>query len=166
MEQHMMFTLCNSDEPRKSAVSLRDKPELIPMAAKWFHNIWNVPEQAYLDSMKEALDADPAVPAWYVILNGKGHIIAGLGVIENDFHKRPDLRPNICALYVEKPYRKQGLARTLLNTALHRLEEHGIKVAYLITSHTDFYERCGWKFYGMVEEDDGQMTRMYSSRNV
>lgn len=35
------------------------------------------------------------IPNWF---------IAGAGVIENDFHNRPDLTPNICALYVEEDY--------------------------------------------------------------
>ena len=36
--------------------------------------------------------------------------------------------------------------------------------AYLITGHTDFYEMCGWEFYGMIEEDDGNMIRMYTRK--
>ena len=71
--------------------------------------------KAYLDSMAEAKISQSGVPAWYAILDRDGKIIAGLGVIENDFHKRPDLAPNICAVYVEEGWRKQGLARLLLN---------------------------------------------------
>lgn len=31
----------------------------------------------------------------------------------------------------------------------------------LITDHTSFYERYGWEYLCMVEEDDGGTTRMY-----
>lgn len=37
-----------------------------------------------------------------------------MAVIANDFHERKDLTPNVCALYVEKNYRHQGIARELL----------------------------------------------------
>ena len=82
-------------------------------------------------------------------------------VIENDFHKSKELRPNVCALFVEPAYRKQGLARLLLDHACEKLAEHGITTAYLCTDHTDFYERCGWSFHCMVEEDSGGTCRLY-----
>ena len=142
-------------------ISITRRPELIPAAAQWFHRKWQVPEEAYLDSMHEALSAAAGVPAWYLALNGHDEIVGGLGVIENDFHKRPDLRPNLCAIYVEESCRGQGLARRLLDTATDALAQQGIPAAYLITTHTRFYERCGWEFHCMVEEDNGQLVRMY-----
>lgn len=145
---------------------LTDHPELTERYAQWQHSKWGVPAQAYLDSLNEAKQSQSGVPAWYAILDDAQNIIAGLGVIENDFHKRPDLAPNVCAVYVEEAWRKQGLARLLLNHACRELASKGIHDTYLITSHTDFYERCGWSFYTMVEEDSGEMTRMYHYSNV
>ena len=145
---------------------LTDHPELTERYAQWQHSKWGVPTQAYLDSLNEAKQSQSGVPAWYAILDDAQNIIAGLGVIENDFHKRPDLTPNVCAVYVEEAWRKQGLARLLLNHACRELASKGIHDTYLITSHTDFYERCGWSFYTMVEEDSGEMTRMYHYSNV
>jgi N-acetylglutamate synthase-like GNAT family acetyltransferase len=141
-------------------ISLSKRPELFEAAADWFSARWRVPRQAYLDSMAESQTSKTGVPEWYVIQNG-GRIIAGLGVIANDFHKRPDLTPNLCALFVEEPYRKRGLAKGLLDHACEELAAYGIEAAYLITDHTDFYERCGWEFFTMVEEDDGGRARMY-----
>ena len=87
-------------------------------------------------------------------------------MIENDFHKRPDLMPNLCAMYVEEAYRNRGLARALLDNACEKLSIKGIDTAYLITSHTDFYEHCGWTFYDMIEEDDGNMIRLYQNKKA
>ena len=50
-----------------------------------------------------------------------GRIIGGLGVIENDFHDRKDLSPNVCAVYVEEDRRCRGHRRR--NAAL-RLRGH------------------------------------------
>lgn len=142
-------------------LNLNDHPELVEKVAQWQHGNWGVPVQAYLDSMAEARSSQTGVPAWYVVRDGDGSILAGLGVIENDFHKRPDLAPNVCAVYVDPAWRRQGLARLLLNHVCRELAKKGIHDAYLITSHTDFYEHCGWSFYTMVEEDNGSMARMY-----
>lgn len=141
-------------------LNLNNIKELIPQAAKWFHSKWGVLEEAYLESMENAKITQTGVPAWYVVLD-KGEIVAGFGIIENDFHKRPDLTPNVCAVFVEEPYRGKGLARKMLTHACRELAEHGVKDAYLITTHTEFYEHCGWDFYGMIEEDEGDMVRMY-----
>ena len=83
-------------------------------------------------------------------------------VIENDFHDRSDLTPNICAVYTEEAYRGQGVAGRLLNMAVEDLRNKGISPVYLLTDHTGFYERYGWEFLCMVQGDgEPEMTRMY-----
>lgn len=141
--------------------SIAQHPALMERAARWFHEKWDVPLQAYVESMQSSLQTQTGVPAWYVIADEQDNIVAGLGVIENDFHKRPDLTPNICAVYVEEAYRMRGLSRKLLDHACRELHKKGIADAYLITTHTRYYEHCGWTFYTMVEEDEGDMVRMY-----
>ena len=86
-------------------------------------------------------------------------------MIENDFHDRPDLTPNVCAVYTEESHRKRGIAGHLLNMAVEDLRSKGISPAYLVTDHTGFYERYGWEFLCMVQGDgeEGQ-TRMYIHR--
>ena len=101
---------------------------------------------------------------WYLCLDDN-KIVGGLGVIENDFHMRKDLTPNICAVYVEEKYRNQGIAGNLLNMAVNDLKAKGISPVYLMTDHTNFYERYGWEFLCMVQGDnEPNMTRMYIHR--
>ena len=69
---------------------------------------------------------------WYLCLDGE-KIVGGLGVIENDFHNRKDLTPNICTVYTEKNYRCQGIAGNLLKTALDDLKHKSITPIYLFT---------------------------------
>ena len=136
--------------------------------ADWFAGKWGVPLEAYIESMTDCLKREGAVPQWYVITDEEAadpkQIVAGAGVIANDFHKRPDLTPNLCALYVEEPYRRREIARTLLDFICDDLSAMGVDRAYLITGHTAFYEKCGWEFYGMIEEEDGNMIRMYTRK--
>lgn len=133
----------------------------IPEAAAWFCEKWGIPEQAYLESMTAGLEPGAAVPRWYVICDGDA-IIAGVGVIENDFHERKDLTPNVCAVYVEEAYRNQGIAGKMLNHVCEEMKAEGIDTLYLLTDHDSFYERYGWEFFCMVQGDgEEEMSRMY-----
>lgn len=134
------------------------------LMAEWFHEKWGIPLEEYLKSMAECLDGKSAVPQWYVAVEGN-KIIGGLGVIENDFHNRKDLTPNVCAVYVEEEYRCQGIAGRLLNFVCEDMKSKGIKTLYLVTDHTSFYERYGWEFLCMVQGDDKEETRMYIHHN-
>ena len=89
-------------------VTLRRKPELEDAAAEWFHSKWRVPKEAYLECMDACLK-DETPYDWYLCLC-EGRIVGGLGVIENDFHDRKDLSPNVCAVYTEEAYRCRGIA--------------------------------------------------------
>lgn len=145
-------------------VRIKDKPELKNKAAEWFHNKWSIPSSAYLDSMEESLNGNSAVPQWYVVLYNN-RIIAGLGVIENDFHDRKDLSPNVCAVYVEEEYRCHGIAGEMLKFVCEDIKEKGIDTLYLVTDHTSFYERYNWEFLCMVQGDgETEMSRMYIHR--
>ena len=114
--------------------------------------------------MEDCLAGRSAVPQWYIAMEGE-RVIGGLGVIENDFHDRKDLTPNVCAVYVEPDKRCQGVAGALLQCACSDMKKLGIPVLYLVTDHTAFYERYGWEFFCMVQGDEEpDMTRMYIHR--
>lgn len=140
-------------------LSLRDHPEWAERAATWFHEKWQVPREVYAESIALAIAGDTPWPAWYLILDGE-HIIAGCGIAE-DFHDRPDLMPNLVALYVEPAHRCQGIAGRLLAHACADIHARGISTLYLITEHTSFYERYGWQFLTTVHDDEGAPIRMY-----
>ena len=141
-------------------ITLRQRPELKDMAADWFNSKWGVPQEAYLECMNAYLSGETEL-GWYLCLWGD-KIVGGLGAIENDFHDRKDLTPNICAVYTEESHRCKGIAGSLLNMAVDDLRQKGISPAYLVTDHTGFYERYGWEFLCMVQGDgEPDMARMY-----
>ena len=144
-------------------VTLRQKPQLKEQAAAWFHDKWQVPQKAYLECMEAYLN-DETEYGWYLCLD-KERIVGGLGVIENDFHNRKDLTPNVCAVYTEMEYRSQGIAGQLLDIVVKDMKSKEITPIYLITDHTSFHERYSWEFLCMVQADDEtNMTRMYIHR--
>ena len=86
-------------------------------------------------------------------------------MIENDFHDRKDLKPNVCAVYTEEAYRGRGIAGKLLNMTVEDLRSKGITPVYLVSDHIGFYEKYGWEYLCNVQGDDEpEMTRMYIHR--
>ena len=144
-------------------INLRQRPELKETAATWFHSKWGVPRQAYLACMDAYLQAETEY-GWYLCLEGD-RIIAGAGVIENDFHDRKDLRPNVCAVYTEPDRRGRGIAGRLLDAVVEDMRSKNITPLYLVTDHIGFYERYGWEFLCMVQGDgEPEKSRLYIHR--
>lgn len=141
-------------------VRLSEDARLLDAMADWFSARWGIPREAYAESMAECVRQSGFVPEWYAATDGD-RIVAGLGVIENDFHDRKDLTPNVCAVYTDPDYRGRGLAGKLLARAESDARRAGIDVLYLATEHTSFYERYGWRFQCMAREADGHQTRLY-----
>ena len=141
-------------------ITLMEEPTIKDKAAEWFNSKWGVPKEAYLECMEAYLNKETE-NGWYLCLDGD-RIIGGMGVIENDFHDRKDLAPNVCAVYTEEECRGQGVAGNLLNMVVEDMRSKGISPLYLVTDHTGFYERYGWEFLCMVQGDgEPDMTRMY-----
>ena len=158
--QQMHRTGQERDMKEYEYVTLRQKPELAEEAAGWFSKHWGIAEEAYRQCMNDCLQ-DRSNYDWFLCLNN-GQIIAGLGVIANDFHQRKDLTPNICAVYTEEAHRNQGIAGKLLNMAVEDMRNRGISPLYLLTDHSGFYERYGWQFLCYVSNEDGESeSRMY-----
>ncbi len=144
-------------------LTLRDRPDLKNAAAEWFHGKFGVPTEAYLECMDAYLDGSTEY-GWFLCLCGE-HIAGGLGIIENDFHDRKDLTPNVCAVYTEGEHRRRGIAGRLLDMAVEDLRSKGVSPVYLVTDHTGFYERYGWEFFCMVRCDgEPGLSRMYVHR--
>lgn len=143
-------------------MALRERPAIKREAAEWFHEKWGVPVEAYLECMDVYLNGETEY-GWYLCLCGDS-IVGGLGVIENDFHERKDLAPNVCAVYTEPDHRNRGIAGRLLNMATEDMRSKGISPLYLVTDHTGFYERYGWEFLCMVQGSDPEPSRMYVHR--
>ncbi|MGN0683226.1 MAG: GNAT family N-acetyltransferase [Oscillospiraceae bacterium] len=146
-------------------LKIRENPELAEKAAQWFHSKWRIPLSAYEESIADCLKNEKSVPQWYVAMQD-GEIVGGLGVIENDFHEKKDLAPNICAVYVEKPHRCKGIAGKLLNYVCEDMKSFGIDTLYLLTDHTSFYERYGWEYLCMTKEEgkEDEYARVYVHR--
>jgi GNAT superfamily N-acetyltransferase len=135
-------------------ITLRDKPAIKEQAAEWFSSKWGVPKDAYIECMESYLKNETEY-GWYLCLEGE-RIIGGLGVIQNDFHNRKDLSPNVCAVYTEEEYRCKGIAGRLLDMAVNDLKSKGITPVYLVTDHKGFTKNTDGSFSAWFRETENR----------
>ena len=133
-------------------IRLDEHPDKFETAAAWFHSKWGIPYETYLESMNQSLSKDHPIPEWYVLME-KDRIVAGAGIVDNDFHDRKDLTPNVAAVYVEEDRRNRGFAAKLLDFIAEDMRDQGILTLYLLTDLTGFYEKCGWDYFCEATSD-------------
>lgn len=95
-----------------------------------------MPVESYQESIQECIEQKTGIPQWYTVLDDKEKIIVGVGIIDNDFRDWKDLG------------------------------SMGFEKLYLVTDHTEFYEKCGWSFLTTVNDDEGNSIRMYAASTL
>lgn len=72
---------------------LRQNSEWLESTAYRFSQKWKIPVEEYRKSMQICVENARAISQWYIVTDRRQRLIAGAGVIENDFHDRKDLFP-------------------------------------------------------------------------
>jgi len=72
-----------------------------------------------------------------------------------------DLWSWLCALYIEKKYRGQNLAKLLIDQLKIDVKELGFESLYLATDHIDYYEKFGFEYIADGYHPWGDVSRVY-----
>ena len=142
-------------------IGLRECPAWLDRAAAYFASRWAIDEKLYRDSMRDSLSTAEPVPRWYLLLRGD-EILGGFGLIDDDFMVRTDLRPWLCALYVEPAERGQQYGARLLAHGCQEAARLGYDRLYLNTDHVGYYEKYGWRYLGDFAHQSGEDARVYA----
>ena len=100
------------------------------------------------------------VPERYPAREG-GPIPGGRGVIENDLHDNPELRPGVCAAFEGPGYRNRGIVRQFPALPLPRVPWPGYRTLCLLTDCDRFCGRCGWGILLLCPGGGGTPSRLY-----
>ena len=76
----------------RELIKLREQPSYLKEAIRFFQEKWGNTDSnpVYDDCLKHSLESNKKIPQWYLIVD-EGKIIAGCGLISNDFISRMDL---------------------------------------------------------------------------
>ena len=136
-------------------VTLFDRPEFIPLVARWNWEEWSdlLPCdscEAFADDLRAHTRRD-GVPITFLALDGDMPV-GTTSLIADDLEMRPDLTPWFASLYVIPSQRGRGLGTMLVRHAVHMARTFGIETLYLYTPGQEtFYRRLGWEFVETTE---------------
>ena len=146
-------------------ISVRENPEQLEKIIAYFQSRWATEDSrmVYDDCIRSCMTAKSPLPQWYVLMDEE-KIVAGAGLITNDFVSQMDLMPWLCALYVEPEYRGNGLGAKLIRRCIEDAAGMGFESLYLCTDHIGYYEKYGFEFLAMGYHPWGESSRIYKTR--
>lgn len=130
-------------------LDLTDTQDSLKQLAKWHHAEWEHLNpgktlEMRIEEMQEYLEGKP-VPRTFVFKNGD-QLMGSAAIIESDMNTRPELKPWLASVYVEKEFRKRGIGSKLVKQIMKYAREIGIETLYLYTEHEEsLYEKLGWE---------------------
>ena len=145
-------------------INLREHPEMLDKAADYFASKWGIDKKIYAASIKESIETPQPLPRWYLLMQ-QDRIIGSFGLIENDFMQRQDLKPWLCALFIEADKRGNALGAKLLAHGRCEARKLGFKRLYLCTDLKGYYEKYGWQYFGLEKTEDGDDIGVYAAES-
>ncbi|MCL2850901.1 MAG: GNAT family N-acetyltransferase [Firmicutes bacterium] len=127
--------------------NLAHHPEHIEQVAKWVFDEWSANNGGTLErqiyQIKHAIKTD-GVPQTFIALHN-GKLVGTVALWNNDLGVRQDLRPWLACLYVDNEFRGKGIGTELIKYCTAVAGKLGFEKLYLITEHSDYYEKLGWQ---------------------
>ena len=146
-------------------ISVRERPEWADRMIEFFRRHWAAEGSGmvYEDCIRSGIGAKGPMPQWYALAKGDC-VVAGCGLIANDFISRMDLTPWLAALYVEEEFRSKGLGERLVRHCLAETGRLGYDALYLCTDHVGYYERFGFEQIATGYHPWGESSRILAAR--
>lgn len=130
-------------------VYLADRPELVPVLAKWFYDEWGHSDpQSSTGKMQATLRGylnRDRIPLTIVKLQSSQPVAStSLKIQEMETH--PQYTYWLGGVYVHPDYRERGIGSQLVEYSAGLAKDLGVRNLYLYTrDHEDFYTRLGWQ---------------------
>ena len=144
-------------------VECSQRADLVQRAVEYFWGCWGSEGNYnfYRDCILNSQDPAKALPKFYLAMDGDT-IAGSYALLTNDLISRQDLWPWFACLYVQKEYRRRGLATRLLEHGLQQARMKGFDQLYLYTDLVNFYEKTGWKNIAHGYTTTDQKVKIYS----
>lgn len=144
-----------SPRPEFQIVSLRTRPDLVPLLARWHHAEWGALmapwSLAEAQAELEAHAATGGCPTTLVALDTAGAALGSVSLLLEDAPALRDYSPWLASLYVRADVRQLGIGAALVQALCAHAAGLGIETLYLFTpADGRWYQRLGWRHLGSV----------------
>jgi len=99
-----------------------------------------------------------------LLLTEGDELISYCTFAEKDDIQPTDLTPWVGFVYTFPEHRGHRYVGLLFDEVVHLAKERQIKEVYLSTNHVGLYEKYGWEFFDMMDDMDGEPSRVYVKR--
>lgn len=119
-----------------------------PQVTRWLTEAFGGADYAgFYASIVQHSQQPGALPITFVA-NDQGQLCGTVGLWRCDLISRQDLWPWLAALYVDTPWRGQGLGESLQHHVMQYARKQGFSDLYLYSACKEYYERFGWRYIG------------------
>jgi predicted N-acetyltransferase YhbS len=137
---------------------LSDNISYAEIVAEWLYNEFfkgirhGISYEKVLSSVKDCHKTE--LPVRLIAIEGN-KCVGTVSIVQNDLKFR-DYTPWLAALYVDNPFRRNGIGEQLIEGVKNTVKELGHNEVYLRTVHTsDYYRKLGWQFIESCEDEYG-----------
>ena len=147
----------------ETIVALRDRPDLLPVVAKWAHEeFWSYSGKSLEETQHLFTPARRAgwLPRTFVLL--EADTPAGTAsIVEHDLESRPQWTPWLAAVVVDRSMRGRGHSSTLVRFIENFARENGVDTLWLFTwSAEGVYAKLGWRPVERLEQNGHEVVVM------
>ena len=112
------------------------------------------------DEFFDAVGKDSRV----LLLTEGDELVSYCTFAEKDDIQPTDLTPWVGFVYTFPEHRGHRYAGLLFDEVERLAKEQQVTEVYLSTNHMGLYEKYGWEFFGMMDDMDGEPSRVYVKR--
>ncbi|MCB0110587.1 MAG: GNAT family N-acetyltransferase [Caldilineaceae bacterium] len=143
---------------------LANHPHFIPTLAAWHHAMWGALAPGSTVEQRIARLTGhvgrPAIPTTLVAFED-ATVFGSASLVPNDLTTHSHLTPFLASVYVGEPYRKRGIASSLVRQMVAAAGELGVAKVYLITPDQQaLYRKLGWQDEKVVDYRGERVTLM------
>lgn len=99
-----------------------------------------------------------------LLLSEGDELISYCSFAEKDDIQPTDLTPWVGFVYTFPEHRGHRYAGLLFDEVERLAKEQQVTEVYLSTNHIGLYEKYGWEFFDMMDDMDGEPSRVYVKR--
>ena len=114
---------------------------------------WLLREDGFFDAVGEE--------SRVLLLTDGDELISYCTFAEKDDIQPTDLTPWVGFVYTFPEHRGHRYAGLLFEEVVRLAKEREVREVYLSTNHIGLYEKYGWEFFDVMEDMDGEPSRVY-----
>lgn len=144
-------------------IELSERPDLLKEAITYIWKYWGEERnfKFYKDCISNSGGPPNSLPKFFIVLHEE-KIIATYALLTNDLISRQDLMPWLACMYIDKDFRKKGIAEFLFQHSIEETKKRRFDKLYLSADLKGNYEKKGWQHFATGYNLEGKEKKIFA----